>query len=158
MHVHYILHGLSSKTRVLWKLSCLLEAARQSLACIRLCLMCQSCLLRAGRTSYSLPPEETGYSLPVEGASYSLPYEGTSCSLPPKGTSYSLPPEEASYSLPAEGTRCSLPLERTSYSLPLKETSYSLVIASGPEVAFVTPAIPVDHSNMEWFCLKNIMS
>ncbi|GJZ38826.1 hypothetical protein Tco_0585389 [Tanacetum coccineum] len=113
MHVHYILPGLSAKTRVLWKLSCLLEAARQSLACIRLCLMCQSCLLGAGRTSYSLPPEETGYSLPVEGASYSL---------------------------------------------PLKETSYSLVIASGPEVAFVTPAIPVDHSNMEWFCLKNIMS
>ncbi|GKB23705.1 hypothetical protein Tco_0863106 [Tanacetum coccineum] len=28
---------------------------------------------------------------------------------------------------------------------------YSLVISSRPEVAFVTPAIPVDHSNMEWF-------
>ncbi|GKF77815.1 hypothetical protein Tco_0230285, partial [Tanacetum coccineum] len=26
---------------------------------------------------------------------------------------------------------------------------YSLVIASGPEVAFVTPTIPVDRSNME---------
>ncbi|GKE22710.1 hypothetical protein Tco_1434222 [Tanacetum coccineum] len=33
-----------------------------------------------------------------------------------------------------------------------------LVIASGPEVAFVTPAIPVDRSNMEWFCLWNIRS
>ncbi|GJZ47438.1 hypothetical protein Tco_0601270 [Tanacetum coccineum] len=45
--VHYILPGLSSKTRALWELSCLLEAARQSLACIRLCLMCPSCLLGA---------------------------------------------------------------------------------------------------------------
>ncbi|GJT00497.1 hypothetical protein Tco_0821666 [Tanacetum coccineum] len=45
--VHYILHGLSSKTRALWELSCLLEAARQSLACIRLCLVCPSCLLEA---------------------------------------------------------------------------------------------------------------
>ncbi|GKD11991.1 hypothetical protein Tco_1196398, partial [Tanacetum coccineum] len=33
---------------------------------------------------------------------------------------------------------------------------YSLVIASGPEVAFVALAIPVDRSNMEWFCLRNI--
>ncbi|GJV56712.1 hypothetical protein Tco_1457717 [Tanacetum coccineum] len=44
MLVHYILPGLNSKTRVLWKLSCLLEAARQSLTCIRLCLRGQSCL------------------------------------------------------------------------------------------------------------------
>ncbi|GJW89256.1 hypothetical protein Tco_0164596 [Tanacetum coccineum] len=35
---------------------------------------------------------------------------------------------------------------------------YSLVIASGPEVAFVTPAIPVDRSNMEWLCLRTIRS
>ncbi|GJX15529.1 hypothetical protein Tco_0216361 [Tanacetum coccineum] len=42
MLVHYILLGLSSKTRALWELSCLLEAA-----CIRLCLMCSSCLLGA---------------------------------------------------------------------------------------------------------------
>nr|GFB26684.1 hypothetical protein [Tanacetum cinerariifolium] len=35
---------------------------------------------------------------------------------------------------------------------------YSLVIAYGPEVAFVTPAIPMDRSNMEWFCLRNIRS
>ncbi|GJZ18476.1 hypothetical protein Tco_0554599, partial [Tanacetum coccineum] len=35
---------------------------------------------------------------------------------------------------------------------------YSLVIASRPEVAFVTPSIPVDRSNMEWFCLRNIRS
>ncbi|GKD87478.1 hypothetical protein Tco_1358632 [Tanacetum coccineum] len=46
-NVLYILHGLSSKTQVLWKLSCLLEEARQSLACIRLCLVCPSCLLGA---------------------------------------------------------------------------------------------------------------
>ncbi|GJW58614.1 putative reverse transcriptase domain-containing protein [Tanacetum coccineum] len=31
---------------------------------------------------------------------------------------------------------------------------YSLVIISGPEVAFVTPAISVDCSNMEWFYLN----
>ncbi|GKB56379.1 hypothetical protein Tco_0912565, partial [Tanacetum coccineum] len=57
MLVLYILPRLSSKTQVLWKLSCLLEAARQSLACIRLCLVCPSCLLEAAyvcdiRTSY----------------------------------------------------------------------------------------------------------
>ncbi|GKE09257.1 hypothetical protein Tco_1412808 [Tanacetum coccineum] len=44
MLVLYTLPGLSSKTQVLWKLSCLLEAARQSLACIRLCPRGQSCL------------------------------------------------------------------------------------------------------------------
>ncbi|GKE84878.1 hypothetical protein Tco_1558620, partial [Tanacetum coccineum] len=41
-------------------------------------------------------------------------------------------PDETSYSLPPEETGCSLLPERT---------SYSLVIASGPEVAFVIPAI-----------------
>ncbi|GKC63699.1 retrovirus-related pol polyprotein from transposon TNT 1-94 [Tanacetum coccineum] len=106
----------------------------------QICLMCQSCLLEAARTSYSLPPVKTGYSLPPEGTNYSLPPEGTSCSLPPAETGYSLPPE---------GTSC---------SLPLKGTSYSLVIASGHEVAFVTPTILVNHSNMEWFCLRNIRS
>ncbi|GJU49627.1 hypothetical protein Tco_1219182, partial [Tanacetum coccineum] len=55
--VLYILPGLSSKTQVWWKLSCLLEAARQSLACIRLCLVCPGCLLGEAyvcdiRTSY----------------------------------------------------------------------------------------------------------
>ncbi|GJW25944.1 hypothetical protein Tco_0039755 [Tanacetum coccineum] len=40
--VHYILPGLSSKTRALWELSYLLETT-----CIRLCLMCPSCLLGA---------------------------------------------------------------------------------------------------------------
>ncbi|GKD87513.1 hypothetical protein Tco_1358667, partial [Tanacetum coccineum] len=40
----------------------------------------------------------------------------------------------------------------------LPRRHYSLVIASGPEVAFVTPTIPVDRSNMEWFCLRNIRS
>ncbi|GJY73540.1 hypothetical protein Tco_0477971 [Tanacetum coccineum] len=78
---------------------------------------------------------------------------------------------------------CFLPLEETAapyllrrlllltsrgdcFSLPLEETAapylprrhYSLVIASGPEVAFVTPAILVDRFNMGWFCLRNIMS
>ncbi|GJY31327.1 hypothetical protein Tco_0414822 [Tanacetum coccineum] len=43
--VLYILPGLSSKTQVWWKLSCLLEAARQSPACVRLCLVCPGCLL-----------------------------------------------------------------------------------------------------------------
>ncbi|GKC49862.1 hypothetical protein Tco_1072607 [Tanacetum coccineum] len=35
---------------------------------------------------------------------------------------------------------------------------YSLVITSGPKVAFVTPAIPVDRFDMEWFYLRNIRS
>ncbi|GJY93843.1 hypothetical protein Tco_0509625 [Tanacetum coccineum] len=47
MLVLYILHGLSSKTQVLRKLSCLLEAACQLPACLRLCLVCPSCLLGA---------------------------------------------------------------------------------------------------------------
>nr|GEX88528.1 hypothetical protein [Tanacetum cinerariifolium] len=84
--------------------------------------MCQSYLLGAARTIYSLPHAETGYS------------------LPPEETSYSLPPEGATYSLPSEETSCSLPFE---------ETSYSLVIASGPEAAFFTPVIPVDRCNMK---------
>ncbi|GJU12334.1 hypothetical protein Tco_1134730, partial [Tanacetum coccineum] len=45
---------------------------------------------------------------------------------------------------------CSLPLEETAAPYLLRR-HYSLVIAFGPEVAFVTPAIPVDHSNMEWY-------
>ncbi|GKB80276.1 retrovirus-related pol polyprotein from transposon TNT 1-94 [Tanacetum coccineum] len=53
----YILPGLSSKIKVLQKLSCLLEAACQLPACLRLCLVCPSCLLGAAyicdvRTSY----------------------------------------------------------------------------------------------------------
>ncbi|GKG13469.1 hypothetical protein Tco_0350429, partial [Tanacetum coccineum] len=39
-----LLLGISSKTRALWKLSCLLGAAHQSLACSRLGLQSQSCL------------------------------------------------------------------------------------------------------------------
>ncbi|GJS98580.1 hypothetical protein Tco_0819750 [Tanacetum coccineum] len=106
-------------------------------------------------TTYSLPPEGASYSLPPKGASYSLTPEGTSCSLPPKGTSYSLPFKGASYSLPPEETSCSLPLEGTNCSLPLEETKYSLVIASGPEVAFVTPVILVDRSNMKCLDLRD---
>nr|GEU28991.1 hypothetical protein [Tanacetum cinerariifolium] len=88
---------------------------------------------------------ETCCSLSLEGTSYSLPPEETCCSLPPKRASYSLLPEETCCSLPHEGTSCSLPFEKTRCFLPFEETSYSLVIASGPEVAFFTPAIPVDH-------------
>nr|GEY60613.1 hypothetical protein [Tanacetum cinerariifolium] len=96
-----------------------------------------------------------GVLAPMETMLYLLhrrlatPYLMTSCFLPSEKTSYSLPPEE---------TRCLLPPEETSCFLPPEETSYSLVIASGPEVAFVTPAISVDRSNMEWFCLRNISS
>ncbi|GKC35218.1 hypothetical protein Tco_1047602, partial [Tanacetum coccineum] len=82
---HYILLGLSSKTRALWKISCLLEAARQLLTCIRLCLRGQSCLhaLSTGcgpnvcaiRTSY-VSRQCTSF----------LPLEETSCSLSPEET------------------------------------------------------------------------
>ncbi|GKE79898.1 hypothetical protein Tco_1549898, partial [Tanacetum coccineum] len=95
---HYILLGLSFKTRALWKLSCLLKAAPQSLACIRLGLQGQSFLhaLSTGcgpdvcaiRTSYwplpyllrrlltlTLPPEETvGLYLTSRGDCWPLPY------------------------------------------------------------------------------------
>ncbi|GJU86576.1 hypothetical protein Tco_1294122 [Tanacetum coccineum] len=121
MVVHYILLGLSFKTRALWKLSCLLKAAPQSLACIRLGLQGQSflhapstgcgpdvcialCLL-SGLLALTLPPEETRDCWP-------------------------LPPEETAASY-------------------LLSRHYSLVIASGPEVTFVTPATPVNRSNME---------
>ncbi|GJU04152.1 hypothetical protein Tco_1114490 [Tanacetum coccineum] len=140
------------------------------------------CSLPPERTSYSLSPEKTGCSLPLKRTSYSLPLKETGCSLPHEGTSYSLPPEGTSYSLPPKETGCSLPPKGTSYSLPPKETgcfllpdetsyslppeetgcsllpertSYSLVIASGPEVAFITPTIPVDRFNME--CLVAIL-
>ncbi|GJY36869.1 hypothetical protein Tco_0422247 [Tanacetum coccineum] len=46
----------------------------------------------------------------------------------------------------------------TPYLLRRPRRHYYLVIAFGPEVAFVTPTIPVDRSNMEWFCLRNIRS
>ncbi|GKD69306.1 hypothetical protein Tco_1323396, partial [Tanacetum coccineum] len=83
--------------------------------------------------------QETDCSFPPEGTSYSLPTEETCSSLPPEKTCCSLPPEETCCSLPPEETSCSLPPEETSYSLPRRH--YSLVIASGPKVAFVTPAI-----------------
>ncbi|GKC56307.1 hypothetical protein Tco_1083905, partial [Tanacetum coccineum] len=35
---------------------------------------------------------------------------------------------------------------------------YSLVISFGLEVAFIASAIPMERSNMEWFCLRNIRS
>ncbi|GKE43778.1 hypothetical protein Tco_1471062 [Tanacetum coccineum] len=108
------------------------------------------CTLPPEGTCCSLPPEETSCSLPLKETSCFLPLEKTSCSLPLEETSCSLPLEGTSCSLLLEETSCSLPLEETSCFLPLDRTSYSLVIAFGPEVAFVTPAIPVDRSNMEW--------
>ncbi|GJV88209.1 hypothetical protein Tco_1532147 [Tanacetum coccineum] len=138
------------------------------------------CSLPPKETCWSLHPEETGCSLPLEETCWSLPPEETGCSLHPEETGCSIPHEETCWSLPIEETRCSLPYEETCWSLPPKETGcslppketcwslppketscsyllrrlYSLVISSGPEVAFVTSAIPVDHSNMEWFCLN----
>ncbi|GJT86055.1 hypothetical protein Tco_1067772 [Tanacetum coccineum] len=110
--IHYILLGRSSKTRALWKLSCLLEAARQSLACIRLDLQGQSCLHAPSTSIFSvLTPVET--MLYLLHRHCSLPPEETSCSLPPEETSCSLPPEETSCSLPPEETSCSLPPEET---------------------------------------------
>nr|GEY37323.1 hypothetical protein [Tanacetum cinerariifolium] len=35
---------------------------------------------------------------------------------------------------------------------------YSVVIAFRPEVTFVASTIPMDRSNMKWFCLRNIKS
>ncbi|GKF10611.1 hypothetical protein Tco_0048537 [Tanacetum coccineum] len=96
----------------------------------------------------TLPHEGTCCSLPHEETSCSLPLEETSCFLPLEETSCSLPLEGTSCSLLLKDTSCSLPLEETSCFLPLDRTSYSLVIASGPEVAFVTPAIPVDHFDL----------
>ncbi|GKD01826.1 hypothetical protein Tco_1172100, partial [Tanacetum coccineum] len=144
---HYILLGRSSKTRALWKLSCLLEAARQSLACIRLGLRGQSCL-HAPRDCCSLPPEETSCSLPLEE---------TSCSLPPEETSCSLPPEETSSPCLLRRLAAFCLLRRLDAPCLLKRLDapyllrrhYSLVIASVPKVTFVTSAIPVDRSNME---------
>ncbi|GJQ95141.1 hypothetical protein Tco_0006280, partial [Tanacetum coccineum] len=100
----------SSNTKALWKLSCLLEAARQSLACIRLGLRGIVLCLLSGLLALTLPSEETP-----------------------------LPPEETAAPY-------------------LLSRHYSLVIVSGPKVAFVTLAIPVDRSNMKWFCLKTIRS
>ncbi|GKA23126.1 hypothetical protein Tco_0709088, partial [Tanacetum coccineum] len=76
-----------------------------------------------------------------------------------------LPPEETAAPyllrrlllLTSRGDCCSLPPEETAAPYLLRRY-YSLVIASKPEVAFVTPAIPVDRSNMEWFWLRNIRS
>ncbi|GKD54871.1 hypothetical protein Tco_1288258 [Tanacetum coccineum] len=116
------------------------------------------CTLPPKGTCCSLPPKETNCSLPLEETSCSLPLEETSCFLPLKETSCSLPLEETSCSLPLEGTSCSLPLEETSCSVPLEETSCFLVIASRPKVAFITLAILVDRSNMEWFYHRNIRS
>ncbi|GKD99030.1 hypothetical protein Tco_1382927 [Tanacetum coccineum] len=107
--LHYILLGRSSKTRALWKLSCLLEAARQSLACIRLGLRGQS-YLHAPSTScgpdvcairtldcWPLPPMETASPLEktlflTSRGDITSPPEDTfsplrrHCSLPPKRT------------------------------------------------------------------------
>ncbi|GJR36402.1 proline-rich receptor-like protein kinase PERK9 [Tanacetum coccineum] len=49
---------------------------------------------------------------------------------------------------------CSLPPKET--LLLLLRRHCSIVIASRPEVAFVTPATLADRSNIEWFCLRNV--
>ncbi|GKA25011.1 hypothetical protein Tco_0711044 [Tanacetum coccineum] len=54
------------------------------------------------------------------------------------------------------GDCCSLPPEKTTAPYFLRRHC-SLVISSRPEVAFVTPSIPVDRSNMEWSCLKVLL-
>ncbi|GKD45016.1 hypothetical protein Tco_1269661, partial [Tanacetum coccineum] len=109
-----VLRERSSKTRALWKLSCLLEAARQPLTHIRLCLQGQSYLhapstgfgseVYAIRTSYVTP----AILAPMETMLYLL-YRH--CSLPPDETGCSLPLEETGYSLPPKETGCSLPLK-----------------------------------------------
>ncbi|GKA59404.1 hypothetical protein Tco_0758717 [Tanacetum coccineum] len=137
--IHCILLGISSKTRSLWELSCLLEAACQSLTCIKLGHQGQSfphapstgcgpdvCAIRTSYTGCSLPPEETGCSLPPEETGCSLLPEETCCSLPLEETGCSLPPEETSCSLPPEETGCSLPPKDTCWSLPPEETGCSL--------------------------------
>nr|GEU63389.1 protein SYM-1 like [Tanacetum cinerariifolium] len=97
-----LLHGLHSplstatlvyydNTRALWKLSCLLEAARQSLACIGLCLRGQSCLHASSlvdRTSVLFVHRTSVISLlaSIETMLYLL-YRH--CSLPSKETAAS---------------------------------------------------------------------
>nr|GEW64441.1 hypothetical protein [Tanacetum cinerariifolium] len=77
--------------------------------------------------------------------------EETGCSLPPEGlaTLYLLRRLAGPYLL---RRLAALYLLRRLVVPYLLERHYSLVILSGPEVAFVTPAILVDHFNMEWFC------
>ncbi|GKE71092.1 hypothetical protein Tco_1529164, partial [Tanacetum coccineum] len=172
MLVHYILPGLNSKTRVLWKLSCLLEAARQSLTCIRLCLRGQSCLhapstvrgsdVCAIRTSYvshqctsSDGDSASPYPLRRLATSYLLGRLATPYLLSGLATPYLLRGLATPYLLRGLATPYLLGRLATPYLLRglvtpyLLRRRYSLVIASGPEVAFATPAIPMDHSNVE---------
>ncbi|GKC54572.1 hypothetical protein Tco_1077317 [Tanacetum coccineum] len=87
----------------------------------------------------SLPPEETGCTLPLEE---------TCCSL----TACSLPSEERRLAAPYLLRRLAAPyLMRRLAASYLMRRHYSLVIASGPEVAFITLAILANHSNMEGF-------
>ncbi|GJW31043.1 hypothetical protein Tco_0047918 [Tanacetum coccineum] len=106
-----LLNMLSSKTRALLELSCLLEAARQSLACIRLGLL-SPCSKRLLTLTYLLR----------RLLALTLSHEETCCSLPPEETDCSLPSEETCCALPSEETGCSLPPEETYRSLPPEET------------------------------------
>ncbi|GKD89220.1 hypothetical protein Tco_1364727, partial [Tanacetum coccineum] len=129
---HCILLGLSSKTRALWELSCLLEATRQSLACIRLGLRGQSCL--------HAPSTGCGPDVCI-----------ALCLLRRLAVPYLFRRLVGPYLL----RRLAAPYLLRRLAAPyLLRRHYSLVISSGPKVAFVTPAIIVDCSNIEWFCLN----
>ncbi|GJT53588.1 hypothetical protein Tco_0988642 [Tanacetum coccineum] len=121
-NISFFLELSDSKTRASWKLSCLLEAARQSLACIRLGLRGQSCL-----------------HAPSTGCGPDVCAIRDCCSL--------LPEEIAA---PCLQRRLAAPCLLRRLAAPyLLRRHYSLVIVSGPKVTFVTSTIPVDRSNME---------
>ncbi|GKC79517.1 hypothetical protein Tco_1130291, partial [Tanacetum coccineum] len=120
--------------------------ARQSLTCIRLCLRGQSCLHApstgcgsddcAIRTSYrrlDVPYLLRGLTTPYLMRILVAPYI-----LRGLATPYLLRRLAAPYLL--RGLATSYLLKRY----------YSLAIASRPEVAFFTPSIPVNCSNIEW--------
>ncbi|GJW26376.1 hypothetical protein Tco_0040187 [Tanacetum coccineum] len=100
------------------------------------------------RRHCSLPPEES--LLHLMGRHYSLPLEETLLYLIRRHCS--LPPEEILLYLIR--IHCSLSHGETLLLLLIRHCS--IVISSGPEVSFVNPATPADHSNMEWFCLRNV--
>ncbi|GKE11217.1 hypothetical protein Tco_1414768 [Tanacetum coccineum] len=129
--IHYILLARSSKTRALWKLSCLLEAARQSLACIRLGLRGQSCL-----------------HAPSTGCGPDVCAIQDWCSLLPE--EIVAPYLLRRLAAPCLQRRLAAPCLLRRLAAPcLLRRHYSLVIASVPKVTFVTSAIPVNRSNME---------
>ncbi|GJW32541.1 zinc finger BED domain-containing protein RICESLEEPER 2 [Tanacetum coccineum] len=146
----------NSKTRALCKLSCLLEAARQSLTCIRLCLRGQSCLHAPSngctsdacviRTSYV-----NRQCISCDGDNALSPAGITLCLLKRLTAPYLMRRLAAPYLLRRLAAPCLLRrlaapylprrlaapyLLRRLASPYLLRRHYSLVIASGPEVAF----------------------